>query len=58
MIEESLYADVVAIPLFAFLVWYVLDKGINNWKDSIVLAFGIGGLVVDSYIVYSKGMNR
>jgi len=47
-------ADTIAIPFFAFLIWDRLDRGIENWRDYVILGFGVGGLLVDSYLIMKR----
>ena len=48
----GIYGDMLAIPAFALLLWYLLDKQKQQqqpltWVEKALLLFAIIGLIVD-----------
>jgi uncharacterized membrane protein YsdA (DUF1294 family) len=48
----GIYGDMLAIPAFALLLWYLLDKQKHQqqpltWVEKALLLFAIIGLIVD-----------
>ena len=50
--NESHFADIIAIPFFALMVYYLLKKRNRKTIEDMLLLFAISGLILD--IEYSS----
>ncbi len=57
------YGDILAIPLFALLVYYFYRIEYKTTLEYVLFIFSIGGLIFDilftySFLTYSKSSSR
>jgi hypothetical protein len=50
------YADALAIPFFALLVWTMATKSNRTWNETVLYAFGVVGFLADTVFTIQNGM--
>jgi len=46
------YGDMIAIPLFLFLIFYFYNKPVLTDEERLLFMFSIGGFLADIYFVF------